>query len=169
MTATTIIIFLALGIIFLFIFLYFVPINLWITAVFSGVQVDLFQLVFMRIRKTPPGLIINSLISLNKSGVDISILDLETHYLAGGNIDKVTKGMITAKNTGRELTWQEAVAIDLSGNNIEYFLKKRKIEFDSGVADLRKQLSSAILHDLDEDDVKEVARTVENMKPFSTD
>ena len=38
----------------LLIFLYFVPVNLWITALFSGVRVGLFELVFMRIRKVPP-------------------------------------------------------------------------------------------------------------------
>jgi hypothetical protein len=53
---TTTLIFLVVGIVFLFIFLYFVPINLWITAIFSGVRVGLFELVFMRIRKVPPGI-----------------------------------------------------------------------------------------------------------------
>ena len=81
------------GIIGLFIFLYFVPVNLWITAIFSGVKVGLAELVFMRIRKVPPSIIVNSLITATKAGLTISedgssqrrtlkSLDLETHFVA---------------------------------------------------------------------------------------
>ena len=166
MEATTLLIFFSTGIIFMFIFLYFVPVNLWITAVFSGIHVDLFQLIFMRIRKTPPQLIIHSLISLQKAGINISIEDLETHFLAGGNIDKITKGMIKAKNSGQTLNWQEAATIDLSGNDIEYYLRKKKLEKDGGIDQLRNQLSGAILNDLDVNEIKEIAKVIEKMKPF---
>ena len=71
------------GIILFFIFLYFVPINLWITALFSGVRVGLFELVFMRIRKVPPRIVVDSLITATKAGLQIASNDLETHYLAG--------------------------------------------------------------------------------------
>ena len=54
-----------------FIFLYFVPINLWITAIFSGVRVGLLELVFMRIRKVPPSIIVNQLITATKAGLSI--------------------------------------------------------------------------------------------------
>ena len=56
------------GLILLIIFFYFVPISLWITAIFSGVRVGLFELVFMRIRKVPPGMIVKELITANKAG-----------------------------------------------------------------------------------------------------
>jgi uncharacterized protein YqfA (UPF0365 family) len=78
----------------LFIFLYFVPVNLWITAIFSGVRIEIFELVFMRIRRVPPGLIVKNLIHLSKAGINVSTAELETHHLAGGNLDKVTRGMI---------------------------------------------------------------------------
>jgi uncharacterized protein YqfA (UPF0365 family) len=86
MTPMTMLIILVLGIVFLFIFLYFVPVNLWITAIFSGVKVGLFELVFMRIRKVPPGIIVRELITANKAGIQVTTSDLETHYLAGGNV-----------------------------------------------------------------------------------
>ena len=155
-----------IAIIFLFIFLYFVPVNLWITAIFSGVRIELFELVFMRIRKTPPSLIINNLILMNKAGISITTAELETHYLAGGNVEKMTRAMISAKNSGQDLTWKEAAAIDLSGKDIEYTLRKIKLEKDGGIDQLRNQLSSAMLNDLDTDELKEVARVVENMKSF---
>ncbi|MCZ8217668.1 MAG: flotillin-like FloA family protein, partial [Cyclobacteriaceae bacterium] len=77
------------GIILFFTFLYFVPINLWITALFSGVKVGLFELVFMRIRKVPPRIVVDSLITATKAGLKVTSTDLETHYLAGGNVPKV--------------------------------------------------------------------------------
>ncbi len=156
-------IFIAVGIIFLFIILYFIPVNLWITAIFSGVKVDLMELVFMRIRKVPPGLIINNLIRLSKLGIGVSTSELETHYLAGGNLENVTNGMIKAKNQDQELSFKEAAVLDLSGKNIEYHLKKKLIETESGIDVLRQQLSDAILKKLDSDQVKEVARVVDNM------
>ena len=55
------------GVVVFFTFLYFVPINLWITAIFSGVKVSLVELVFMRIRKVPPSAIVNALITATKA------------------------------------------------------------------------------------------------------
>lgn len=166
MELLTFLVFIGIAIFFLLIFLYFVPFNLWITAIFSGVKIELFELVFMRIRKTPPTLIVQNLIILNKAGISVTATDLETHYLAGGNIEKMTKAMITTKNFGQALTWKEAAAIDLSGKDIEYTIRKKKLEKEGGIDELRIQLSSAILHDLDVDEIKEVARVVENMSSF---
>ena len=159
----TFLIFIAVGIIFLFVALYFIPVNLWITAIFSGVKVDLMELVFMRIRKVPPGLVVRSLISLNSAGIDVKTSDLETHYLAGGNLDNVTNGLIKAKNQDQELSFKEATVLDLSGKDIEYHLKKKLIETESGIDVLRLQLSDAILKKLDSDQIKEVARVIGHM------
>lgn len=72
------------GIVLLFIFLYFVPVGLWITAQFSNVKVGIGELIGMRIRKVPPSVIVNSLITATKAGLHLTTNDLETHYLAGG-------------------------------------------------------------------------------------
>ena len=66
----------------IFVFLYFVPLNLWITAQFSNVKVGLFELVFMRIRKVPPGIIVGSMITATKAGLDVTTSELEINYLA---------------------------------------------------------------------------------------
>ncbi|CAN5558434.1 flotillin-like protein FloA [soil metagenome] len=105
-------------IIALFILLYFVPINLWITAIFSGVKVGLFELVFMRIRKVPPSLIVNSLITSTKAGLNVTTTDLETHYLAGGNVPSVIKALISADKANINLTFKQATAIDLAGRDV---------------------------------------------------
>jgi uncharacterized protein YqfA (UPF0365 family) len=113
-----ILIFLFVGIVFLFIFLYFVPVNLWITAIFSGVKVGLFELMFMRIRKVPPGIIVRELITANKAGLNVTTSDLETHYLAGGNVPNVIKALISADKANINLTFKQATAIDLAGRDV---------------------------------------------------
>ncbi|GHA63669.1 flotillin-like protein FloA [Pontibacter akesuensis] len=106
------------GIILLMIFLYFVPISLWITALFSGVKVGLLELVFMRIRKVPPSLIVNSMINSTKAGIDLTTTELETHYLAGGNVPMVIKALISADKANIPLSFKQATAIDLAGRNV---------------------------------------------------
>ncbi|MFT4739182.1 MAG: hypothetical protein ACI8QD_001237 [Cyclobacteriaceae bacterium] len=112
-----------------FVFLYFVPVNLWITAVFSGVRVGLLELVFMRIRKVPPSIVVNSMITATKAGLTVleelnntkrplSSRDLETHYLAGGNVPQVIKALISADKANIQLTFKQATAIDLAGRDV---------------------------------------------------
>ena len=108
------------------IFLYFIPVNLWITAVFSGVRISILELVFMRIRKVPPGVIVNSLITATKAGISIKeddqrrlqASDLETHYLAGGNVPQVIKALISAEKANINLSFKQATAIDLAGRDV---------------------------------------------------
>ncbi|PRY10998.1 uncharacterized protein YqfA (UPF0365 family) [Pontibacter ummariensis] len=106
------------GIILLIIFLYFVPISLWVTALFSGVKVGLAELVFMRIRKVPPSLIVNSMINATKAGIDVTTTELETHYLAGGNVPNVIKALISADKANIPLSFKQATAIDLAGRDV---------------------------------------------------
>jgi uncharacterized protein YqfA (UPF0365 family) len=106
------------GIVLFFTFLYFVPINLWITALFSGVKVGLFELVFMRIRKVPPRIVVDSLITATKAGLKVTSTDLETHYLAGGNVPKVIRALISAEKANIVMDFKQATAIDLAGRDV---------------------------------------------------
>src|SRR5687768_5753670 len=106
------------GIIVFFMILYYFPIGLWITAVFSGVKVGLLDLVFMRIRKVPPGLIVTSLITATKAGISLSSTDLETHFLAGGHVPSVIKALISADKANIALSFKQAAAIDLAGRDV---------------------------------------------------
>lgn len=106
------------GIVLFFIFLYFVPVNLWITALFSNVRVGLFELVFMRIRKVPPRIVVDSLITATKAGLQISSNELETHYLAGGNVPNVIRALISADKANISLSFKQATAIDLAGRDV---------------------------------------------------
>lgn len=102
----------------LILFLYFIPINLWIVAVFSGVKVNIGKLVIMRIRRVSPDLIIDAMITATKAGLNVTIDDLETHYLAGGNVLSVVKALISADKANINLTFKNAAAIDLAGRDV---------------------------------------------------
>lgn len=106
------------GIILFFMFLYFVPVGLWITAVFANVKVTIGELIGMRIRKVPPGVIVNSLITATKAGLQVTTRELETHFLAGGNVPNVIRALISADKANISLTFKQATAIDLAGRDV---------------------------------------------------
>ncbi len=106
-------------IIFLIILIYYVPVGLFITAYFSGVKLKIFKdLVGMRLRKVSPVIIVRSLISATKAGLQLKTDLLEAHYLAGGNVPNVVNALISANKAGLDLTFEKAAAIDLAGRDV---------------------------------------------------
>ncbi|NQT61566.1 MAG: flotillin-like protein FloA [Candidatus Marinimicrobia bacterium] len=103
---------------FLVLFTYFIPIGLWISAAAAQVYVGLLTLIGMRLRRIPPPLIINSLVSARKAGLDLDTMVLEAHYLAGGDINKVVLALIAADKANIDLEFQRAAAIDLAGRDV---------------------------------------------------
>lgn len=108
----------ALGIVFVSLFLYYIPVGLCITALVSGVRVSIGQLFAMRLRKVPPTLIVNALITSTKAGLDITRSDLETHFMAGGNVNNVIRALISADKASIPLDFKLATAIDLAGRDV---------------------------------------------------
>ena len=100
------------------VFLSFVPLNLWISALASGVHVSIFTLVGMRIRRVSPAKIVVPLIKAEKAGLHMEISKMEAHYLAGGNLDRVITALITARGANIKLDFPEACAIDLAGRDV---------------------------------------------------
>ena len=103
---------------FLVLFTYFIPIGLWISAAAAQVYVGLLTLIGMRLRRIPPPLIINSLVSARKAGIDLDTNVLEAHYLAGGDVNKVVLALIAADKANIDLEFQRAAAIDLAGRDV---------------------------------------------------
>lgn len=119
MPPMTYVILIGAAVIVLWLFMYLLPVNLWITAVFSGVKVNLLSLFFMRIRKVPPALIVQSLILATKAGIeDITSDQLETHYLARGHLSAVIKALIVAGKANLTMSFKQATAIDLAGRDV---------------------------------------------------
>jgi uncharacterized protein YqfA (UPF0365 family) len=114
-------IFVILLFIALIILIYFVgsAISLWVQALVSGARVGLFNIVFMRFRKVPPKLIVNAKIMAVKAGLAaITSNDLESHFLAGGDVMRVIQALIAADKANIDLKFNRAAAIDLAGRNV---------------------------------------------------
>ena len=79
------------------VFLYVVPLGLWVSALAAGVNVGIFTLVGMRLRRVNPSQIVMPLIKANKAGLDVNVNQLEAHYLAGGDVDRVVDALIAAE------------------------------------------------------------------------
>lgn len=109
---------LVVGGIFVSIFLHFIPVHLWVTALASGVNVGLGHLIGMRLKGVPPNQIILPLIMSSQAGVYIPISELEAHYLAGGRVTNVVNALIAANKAGIALTLDKAKTIDLAGRDV---------------------------------------------------
>ena len=102
--------------------LYFVPIGMWIQGIVSlGLgRIRIVDLIRMRLRKISPRLVTDGVINLHKAGlVNIATDMLETHYLAGGNIQNIVSAMIAADKANIPLTFETATAIDLAGRDVK--------------------------------------------------
>jgi uncharacterized protein YqfA (UPF0365 family) len=108
----------ALAVIALTVFLSFFPIMLWISALASGVRIGIFTLVGMRLRRVVPSRIVNPLIKATKAGLGLNINQLESHFLAGGNVDRVVNALIAAQRADIPLIFERAAAIDLAGRDV---------------------------------------------------
>src|SRR5437868_12235457 len=83
-------------------------ISLWFQAFVSGTPIPLFNIIGMSLRKIPPQVIVNARINLFKAGLkQISVSDLETHYLAGGHVTDVAIAMIAADKANIPLDWRQ--------------------------------------------------------------
>ena len=88
--------------------------SVWIRALFSGAKVTFTELIALRLRNVPVGLIVDNRITAVKSGLDVTIDGLSTHYLAGGNVEMVVLALIAAQKAGIHLVFDRACAIDLA-------------------------------------------------------
>lgn len=94
-------------------------ISLWFQAFVSGTPIPFFNIIGMSLRKIPPRIIVNARINSFKAGLkDITVSDLETHYLAGGHVPEVVTAMIAADKANISLDWRRATAIDLAGRDL---------------------------------------------------
>jgi len=92
--------------------------GLWLRALLSGARVSYTSLIGMTLRKVNAGMIVNSRIMAVKAGLDVSVNDLETHYLARGNVMRVVQALIAASKADIALSFQRAAAIDLAGRDV---------------------------------------------------
>jgi uncharacterized protein YqfA (UPF0365 family) len=109
-----------LGVILIVIALFFsfVPIGLWISALAANTRVSIFNLIGMRLRRVSPSRIVLPLIKATKAGINVNVNQLEAHYLAGGNVDRVVDALIASHRADFDLPFERAAAIDLAGRDV---------------------------------------------------
>jgi uncharacterized protein YqfA (UPF0365 family) len=96
----------------------FIPLRLWIAALAAGVRVGLVNLIGMRLRRVVPSKVVEPLIKATKAGLNVNVNNLESHYLAGGNVDNVINALIAAQRANIDLGFERAAAIDLAGREV---------------------------------------------------
>lgn len=112
-------------IIFIFLFLIiiaiiaFILLNPWFMAYSNGIKISPLRILSMIIRKVDSKAIIESAIMLKENSIFINLDDLEMHYLGGGNLNKITKALISAKRSDLNVSFKYVSALDLSGNDPE--------------------------------------------------
>ena len=100
------------------VFLRYVPLGLWIRARASGVPLTIIMLIGMRLRRISPPRLVDALIMSTKAGLNLTVNQLEKHFLAGGNIERVIKALISAQQAGINLSFEQTCAIDLAGRDV---------------------------------------------------
>jgi uncharacterized protein YqfA (UPF0365 family) len=113
-------IFLLLLVVIIIVMFFFVgsSLSLWVQALVSGAKVGLFNIVFMKFRKVPPKLVVKAKIMAVKAGIAISTDELESHFLAGGDVMRVVQALIAADKANIDLKFKRAAAIDLAGRHV---------------------------------------------------
>ncbi|MCZ2341820.1 MAG: flotillin-like protein FloA [Bacteroidales bacterium] len=107
------------GLFFLvFMFIFFSFIRLWIQSKLTGAGISLFNLVGMKLRKVNYEMIVTQKIALVQAGVRVTTEDLESHFLARGNVPRTAAAVIAANKANLDLPWRTAAAIDLAGRDI---------------------------------------------------
>jgi uncharacterized protein YqfA (UPF0365 family) len=105
-------------IILFFLLVWLIPVRLWIAAWSSGARVGFGELIGMRLRRVSPGAVVNPRIAAVKAGREVATNTLESHYLAGGNVERVVNALISADKAGIQLDFKQAAAIDLAGRDV---------------------------------------------------
>ena len=116
---------LIVGLIFLFVFFSFV--QLWIQCLLTGAKIGLLDMIRMKLCKVDYVMIVRQKIALVQAGVKVQTQELEAHFLAKGNVQKVVNAVIAAHKANIDLKWGVAAAIDLAGRDI-YEAVKRSVD-----------------------------------------
>ncbi len=93
-------------------------VTLWLQAYMSKAQISIWDIVGMSFRKVNPSVIVRAKISAVQAKVPSDTQNLESHYLAGGNVINVVRSLIAADRAGLGLDFQRASAIDLAGRDV---------------------------------------------------
>jgi uncharacterized protein YqfA (UPF0365 family) len=94
--------------------------QLWFQAYWSKARVSFASLLGMSLRKVNARTIVQARIMATQAGLgpDVTSRRLEAHYLAGGDVPRVTRALIAAQRADLDLDFDRACAIDLAGRDV---------------------------------------------------
>lgn len=110
--------FVAVLIFVVFLFVFFSFIRLWIQALLTKADIGIGSLIGMKLRNVDYAMIVRQKIALVQAGVKVTTGELESHFLARGNVPKTATAVIAAHKAGLDLPWRTAAAIDLAGRDV---------------------------------------------------
>ena len=100
----------------------------WFSARRAGVHITLQQLIRLQTQQVSTLVVVRNLVKAHKAGLsEVSIDDLEAHYIAGGNVGYLVSGMVKAKNAGIALSIEQARQIEIM--DIDVFEQAKRIAF----------------------------------------
>ena len=86
MIAVSAAIIIVVAVILFFTFMYYFPVGLWIRTIAAGVPLGIIALVRMRLIGIPPSVIVTNYVRARKAGLDLTVDQMQSHFLAGGNV-----------------------------------------------------------------------------------
>jgi len=92
--------------------------RLWMSSYINQTPVPLRRIVGIAMRGSKAHIVVNSYIKARKSGLEVTLEEIETHQQAHGDVPQVVRALISAKRDGRDVPFQEACAIDLRGEDV---------------------------------------------------
>jgi len=93
--------------------------NLYIRSLLTRAGVGLFDMFAMSLRRVSPSSIVNARVMLVQARIpEVDKRDLEAHFLAGGNVERVVRALIAADRAGIDLNFRVASSIDLAGRDV---------------------------------------------------
>jgi uncharacterized protein YqfA (UPF0365 family) len=98
--------------------------TLWLQAFMARANVTMWEIIGMRLRKVDDRMVVNARIVAAQAGLDLSVAQLESHYLVGGHVPEVVRAMIAARLAGIDLPWNLACAMDIAGKDVLHAVQK---------------------------------------------
>ena len=91
----------------------------------SSVQISVYEIILMKIRKVKPEIIIPVLIAIKDAEIKVSLDELEAFYLEGGEVYKLKEALIYAKERNVALSFKEAAAYCLENKDIKHYIDSK--------------------------------------------
>lgn len=145
-----------------FFFWYFVPLGLWYEARLSSIKPGWWNMTKMRFQDIPQRMVIDTMILAQNAGLKIETRDMMQKYLAGVNVEVVTKTAVRAVNAGFEVSYNELAAQYLAKVDVETVMHALITARNADIDVTLKELAAHYLANVDVIKVVEALVTAHN-------